>query len=341
MRFIDKRTSADLVKLIIFIVLTSMATGVLVVLIGNLTFQSSRDYKAVFSDATGVVKGDDIRIAGVKVGSVKDITVIDTDKALVSFDVADSAVVTRSSQATIRYRNLVGQRYISLSEGVGDSSRLPAGATIPLSRTQPALDLTVLFNGFKPLFAALTPGDINQLSYEMIQVFQGEGGNLEGLLRNTASITSTLADRDQVIGELIDNLNSVLTTISGRDTELNHLITQFDTLLQGLAKDRDALLGPLDSVSTLAEQTASLTKDVRRPLVRNVQALRQVTQNINQYSDEVDRAFQVLPIKLNKIGRTAIYGSYFNFYLCRFQLELGGKTLVPFQTPNEPRCDLT
>ena len=112
MSILDKKTSGDLVKLVIFIVVTTMATGVLVVLIGNLSFTTTRDYKAVFSDATGVVKGDDIRIAGVKVGSVKDVKIVDRERALVSFNVAEDSIVTKSSTATIRYRNLVGQRYI-------------------------------------------------------------------------------------------------------------------------------------------------------------------------------------------------------------------------------------
>ena len=68
----------------------------------------------------------------------------------------------------------------------------------------------MLFNGFKPLFQALSPSDVNELSYEIIQVFQGQGGTLNGMLAHTASITQTLANRDQVIGQLITNLNSVL-----------------------------------------------------------------------------------------------------------------------------------
>ena len=151
MSILDKQTRGDFVKLMIFILVTTLSTGVLVVLIGNLDFQRTRPYKAVFSDATGVVKGDDIRIAGVKVGSVKDVTVIDRERALVSFNVAKSSIVTKSSTATIRYRNLVGQRYIQLTQGVGNLDRMADDATIPMSRTQPALDLTVLFNGFKPL----------------------------------------------------------------------------------------------------------------------------------------------------------------------------------------------
>ena len=346
MSVLDKQTRSAMVKLVIFILVTTMATGVLVVLIGNLTFQSSRDYKAVFSDATGVVKGDDVRIAGVKVGSVKKVEITDRTHALVSFNVAKSSIVTKSSTATIRYRNLVGQRYISLTQGVGDLDRLADDSTIPMSRTQPALDLSVLFNGFKPLFAALSPADINKLSAEVISVFQGEGGNFNALLQNTASITNTLADRDQVIGSLIDNLNSVLETLAGRDKQLNSLIVEFKRFMSGLVEDKDAILNSLDSVSNLAEQTSDLVTGIRPSFVKDVKGLRQVAGNLNQGRDELDRAMQILPIKLTKIGRTAIYGSFFNFYLCTFQgdvkLPTGQSVDIPYTIRKQgTRCNLS
>ena len=347
MSILDKKTSSDLVKLVAFILVTSLATGVLVVLIGNFTFESSRNYKAVFSDATGVVKGDDIRIAGVKVGSVKEVKVVDRERAQVTFSVAKSSTVTQSSTARIRYRNLVGQRYIALTQGVGDLDRLPEDATIPMDRTKPALDLTVLFNGFKPLFAALSPADINKLSAEVISVFQGEGGTLTSLLQSTASLTNTLADRDKVIGEVIDNLNAVLATLAGRDKQLNELITDFQRLMSGLVQDRGAILGSLDSVSALADETSSLVVGIRPSLVRDVKGLRKVAANLNQGRGEIDRALQVLPIKLNKIGRTAIYGSFFNFYLCQFQgnVKVGNALTVPIKYDTstfskDARCDL-
>ena len=330
MSILDKKTTGDLVKLLIFIVVTTMATGVLVVLIGNLSFTSTRDYKAVFSDATGVVKGDDIRIAGVKVGSVTDIKVVDRKNALVSFNVAKDSVVTKSSTATIRYRNLVGQRYIQLTQGVGDLGQLPADGTIPMDRTEPALDLTVLFNGFKPLFQALSPTDINKLSAEVISVFQGEGDNFNGLLQSTASLTNTLADRDQVIGDLIDNLNIVLETLSSRDKQLSELIIEFKDFMSGLVEDKDAILNSLDSVSALANETSDLAVGIRPAFVRDVKGLRKVATNLNRGRSEIDRALQVMPIKLTKIGRTAINGSFFNFYLCQFK----GNVIVPGPVPD-------
>ena len=111
-------------------------------------------------------------------------------------DVLKTSVLTQGTKATIKYRNLVGERYIALTQDVGGATPLRDGATIGLDHTQSALDLTVLFNGFKPLFAALSPKDVNELSGEIISVLQGEGGNINSLLATTASLTSTLADRD-------------------------------------------------------------------------------------------------------------------------------------------------
>jgi phospholipid/cholesterol/gamma-HCH transport system substrate-binding protein len=343
MKVLDRRTSADLVKLLVFIVVTTLATSVLVVTIGNVSFSPKNEYQAEFVDATGVVEGDDVRIAGVKVGSVKDVEIVDRTRALVTFAVDESESLSNATHASIRYRNLVGQRYISLSDEIGDTGELEPGATIPVSRTTPALDLTVLFNGFKPLFQALSPADINQLSYEIVQVFQGEGGTLEGLLAHTASVTSTLASRDQVIGELIDNLNEVLDHIGDRDDQLSQLITTFRTFVGGLSEDRKAILGSLDEISDLSVETADLVSGIREPFVDDIHQLRRLSRNLDDGKAELDRALQVLPIKLNKVGRTAAYGSWFNFYLCHFQgrVRLPGGASVPVDhNTGSDRCDL-
>jgi phospholipid/cholesterol/gamma-HCH transport system substrate-binding protein len=345
MRFIDKQTAGDSVRLIIFVVVTTLATGLLALTIGNVTFGDKTPYKAVFEDATGVVKGDDVRVAGVKVGSVQNVKIINRTQALVEFEVKTTTRLTAATEATIRYRNLVGQRYIALSEGAGSSSRLRENGTIPKDRTTEALDLTVLFNGFKPLFAALTPADVNRFAYQVIQVFQGEGGTLEGLLARTASVTNTLASRDQLIGDLIANLNRTLRTVGDRDQELSDLIVQFRRFVGGLKDDRQAILGSLDSISALSVQTADLVKGVRPGLVGDIKQVRRLGANINRNRAEVDRALGVLPVKLEKVGRTAIYGSWFNFYICEFkgQIKLPGQARpvpIPAYRPDTERCSI-
>jgi len=336
------KTTAALIKLIIFTVVTVLVTGLLATTIGNFRFGGTNEYRAVFTDVTGLLKGDDIRIAGVRVGSVEKIEVKDRTLALVTISVDKDRRLAKSTRAAVRYRNLVGQRYIALTQEVGSSTKLADGATIPIARTAPALDLTVLFNGFKPLFEALSPADINQLSYEIVQVFQGEGGTLESLLSHTASVTSTLADRDEVISALVDNLSEVLDHVADRDQQLNQLITTFRQFVGGLNSDSDAILGSLDQISQLSVQTASLVKGVRSPLVDDISQLRELTANIQRNRGELDRALQVLPIKLEKVGRTAIYGSWFNFYLCQFQgkVTVAGVTVPVQYNTGSDRCAL-
>jgi phospholipid/cholesterol/gamma-HCH transport system substrate-binding protein len=338
----DAKTLSALIKLVVFMVVTTLATGVLVIIIGNITFGSSNSYKADFVDATGLVKGDDIRIAGVKVGSVQGVSIVDRDRAQVTFSVQADTALMQSTHADIRYRNLVGQRYIALTNEIGSTGVLKPGSTIPTSRTSPALDLTVLFNGFKPLFQALSPSDVNELSYEIIQVFQGQGGTLNGMLAHTASITQTLADRDQVIGHLITNLNSVLAHVGDRNRQLNQLITTFRDFVGGLKHDRGAILGSLDQISNLTVQTADLVSGIRQPFVSDIHHLRGFAGHLDRGKSEIDRVLQVMPIKLTKVGRTAIYGSWFNFYLCNFTGQVRiGKTAIPVNyATGSSRCNL-
>ncbi len=341
-RGLDAKTVSALIKLLVFMVVTALATSVLAIIIGNLSFGSTKTYRAQFVDATGLVKGDDVRIAGVKVGSVKGISIVDRTQAMVTFDVQSNTALMQSTHADIRYRNLVGQRYIALTDEIGGTGVLDPGATIPVSRTSPALDLTLLFNGFKPLFQALSPSDVNELSYEIIQVFQGQGGTLDGMLAHTASITQTLANRDQVIGQLITNLNSVLDHVGRRNRQLNDLITTFQQFVGGLKKDRGAILGSLNQISDLSVQTADLVSGIRAPFVSDIHHLRGFAANLDRGRPELDRALQVLPIKLTKVGRTAIYGSWFNFYLCKFtgQIRIGKNAIPVTYKTGSSRCNL-
>ena len=117
----------------------------------------------------------------------------------------------------------------------------------------------------------------------------------------------------------------------------------FRTFVGGLKDDRDAILGSLDAISALSVQTADLVKGIRKPFVDDIKQLRGVAGNIDRNKGELDRALQVLPIKLEKVGRTAIYGSWFNFYLCQFTGQgapcAGDDRSRSTTTPAPTRCD--
>jgi phospholipid/cholesterol/gamma-HCH transport system substrate-binding protein len=316
------KTLPSLVKLVAFIVVTVLATGLLAATIGNLRFGGTTSYDALFTDATGLLKGDDVRIAGVRVGEVDGVAVArhgDRSVARVTFNVDSDRPVAVSTRAQIRYRNLVGQRYVALSEGAGSGRVLSEHGTIPLRQTQPALDLTVLFNGFKPLFAALNPQDVNAFAMEIIKTLQGEAGDVNSLLGHTASLTSTLADRDAVIGRTIDNLNAVLGTVDERGKQLSTLISELQRFVSGLATDREAIGASLTNIANLADATAGLVQEGRPAIRADVKELGAVAGNLDDNKTIVAGVLQRLPNKLDTITRTATYGSWFNFYLCDFE----------------------
>jgi len=316
------KTLPSLIKLVVFIVVTVLATGLLAATIGNLRFGGTTSYDALFTDATGLLKGDDVRIAGVRVGEVDGVAVArrgDRSVARVTFNVDSDRPVAVSTHAQIRYRNLVGQRYVALSEGAGSGRVLTEHGTIPLRQTQPALDLTVLFNGFKPLFAALNPQDVNAFAMEIIKTLQGEAGDVNSLLGHTASLTSTLADRDAVIGRTIDNLNAVLGTVDERGKQLSTLISELQRFVSGLATDREAIGASLTNIANLADATAGLVKEGRPAIRTDVKELGAVAGTLDDNKEVVAGVLQRLPAKLDTITRTATYGSWFNFYLCDFE----------------------
>ena len=306
-----------IVKSLIFILVTALATTVLAVSIAGSGVGDTAGYNARFTDTTGLASGDSVRIAGVKVGQVDSIKVVDHRIAQVHFSVQRQRPLPASATATIKYLNMVGQRYIDLEQGTGPvGGVLHPGQTIPLARTTPALDLTQLFNGFQPLFQGLSPKDVNQLAGEIIQVLQGEGGTVDSLISNVGSLTTTLAAKDQVIGQVIDNLNSVLTTVNTREAGFNDLITTLQQLVSGFSSDREPIGQSISAISRLTTSTAGLLDDGRQPLKNSITQLGRVSTNLADNTPQLQDFLKNTPRKFTAIGRLASYGSWLNLYLC-------------------------
>jgi len=325
--------AAPLIKLVAFALVTMLASYVLITTISNAGYGEQVAYRAEFTDVAGLVEGDEVRIAGVRVGQVKGIGLAeaaDRPIAEVELEVDADVPLPATVEATIRYRNLVGQRYIALGEGEGAAGRtLEQGGLIPASQTTPALDLTTLFGGFQPLLQALSPGDMNRLSFEIIQVFQGEGGTVESLLGHVASLSDSLADKDAVIGSVIDNLSTVLGSVAARDEQLSGLIVSLQQFVTGLAGDREVIFDSLQTIDELATTTTGLLEDARPPLAADIRALGDLSGNLADTGDVLEGFLQLAPTKIDLITRTAINGSWFNFFVCG----AGGFLVLPASDP--------
>lgn len=316
---------APLIKLIAFLVITAVATYVLATTINNKSYGSAKTYKAAFTDVTGLEIGDDVRIAGVRVGTVDDIA-IEKNKngqkstSMVTFTVQTTTALGPSKTlpstvtAHLRYRNLVGQRYVDIEQGAPTTKLLTQ--PLPISQTFPAVDLTVLFAGFEPLVQGLDPTQVNKLSYSIIKTLQGEGGALEQLLSNVASLTNALANKDAVIGDVITNLSNVLQTLANRDNELSDLIVQLAGFLHGLSTDRNTIGNAISGINDLTTSTAGLLTQIRPPLKSDVKSITGLVALLNRNTGTVKYVLQQLPPTIAGLIRTASYGSWFNFYLC-------------------------
>jgi phospholipid/cholesterol/gamma-HCH transport system substrate-binding protein len=297
----------------------------LLAIFAQLRFSEGKSYQAEFSDVGGLKEGDFVRIAGVEVGQVQKISINRDAVVIIEFSADDGVVLTEGSLAVIRYDNLIGGRYLELQEGPGGLRPMAVGQTIPLARTRPALDLDALIGGFRPLFQALDPDQVNLLSGQLIQVFQGQGATIGSFLNQTAALTSTLADRDELIGAVIQNLNTVLGSVGDQSEQFDKAVVSLAELVHGLADRKTDITNAVAYADTAASSIAEMLTEARPPL-RNVVAQTDRAAGIVVADHEyVDNLLNTLPDRYQTLARQGLFGDYFSFYLCDLVLKLNGK----------------
>jgi phospholipid/cholesterol/gamma-HCH transport system substrate-binding protein len=286
------------------------------------------EYKAEFTDVNGLRTGDDIKAAGVRVGQVKAIDVTE-EGAEVTLQVEKDQPILDNTEVSMRYQNLLGQRYISLTPKAGQplGKALPDGAKISTRQTDPGFDLTELLNGFRPLFEVLKPGDINTLATSIVKVLQGEGGTVESLLRQTSQLTNFVADRDQVIGEVMDNLKPVLDNLTSQKDQISSTVVELKNLMTGLARDRKSIGASIDGISQLVGSTSSLLQQARVPLTNTSRQLRLVAGKLSDSRGELEHALPAFGLLFESLGRATSYQSALNVYVCTFAVGLGSTTV--------------
>ncbi|MEZ0355948.1 mammalian cell entry protein [Mycobacterium sp. ENV421] len=322
------RITGTAVKLAAFSFVLLLFTAVIVIVFGQFRFDRTTAYTAEFSNASGLRDGQFVRAGGVEVGKVSDIKLIGNgDRVQVTLNVDRSLPLYQSTTAQIRYQDLIGNRYVNLDRGTGEGADriLPPGGFIPMSRTQPALDLDALIGGFKPLFKALDPQKVNTIASSLITVFQGQGGTINDILDQTAQLTSALADRDQAIGEVITNLNTVLDTTVKHEKDFDQTVNNFEVLITGLKNRADPLAQSTADISNATGTLGDLLADDRPQLQNTIAKLETIQQPLADGQDRLDDLLTKLPAAVKMIGRAGgIYGDFFNFYLCDINLKLNG-----------------
>jgi phospholipid/cholesterol/gamma-HCH transport system substrate-binding protein len=320
-----------LIKFGAFVTVMSVLTAFLFFIFGQYRTGATTGYSAVFSNASRLKTGQSVRVAGIRVGTVNSVSLRPDKKVVVKFDADRNIVLTDGTRAAVRYLNLVGDRYLELVDGPGSTTRLPVGGQIPVDRTSPALDLDLLLGGLKPVIQGLNARDVNALSSALLQVFQGEGGTLQSLFSKTTSFSNALADNDQTVQQLIDNLNTVVDTLAKDGGKFSGAIDRLERLVTGLSDDRQTIGAAIDALSNGTASLADLLTNARRPLAGTVEQLSRLAPLLDEDKGRIDVALQKAPRNYHKLVRLGVMGATIPFYLCGAWLrgtDLSGKTVV-------------
>ncbi len=314
----------NLIKVSIFAVVMLLVAAGLVVIFGEFRFAATNSYHATFTDATRVQGGNDVRIAGVPVGTVRDVKLNPDNTVDVAFTVNKKYQMYTSTRAVIRYENLVGDRYLEITAGPGELRKLPPGGTLGIDNTQPALDLDALLGGLRPVVKGLDGEKVDQITNAILELLQGEGGALSQLLSETGTFSQALADRYQVISEVIHNLNAVLGTVDEKSAQFNASVDQLQKLVSGLAQGRDPIAGAIPPLASAEADLTDMLVDSRRPLQGVLENLRPLSTELDNRKDEVNRVIEPLAENYLRLNSLGAYGAYFNYYICDLRLKFNG-----------------
>ncbi|MEE2035183.1 MCE family protein [Rhodococcus chondri] len=297
--------------------------GALFVVFGQFRFADYTRYHAIFDDVSGLEEGQFVRVSGVEVGRVSDVDFTDGNRIEVAFDVESIYTPTQSTVAKVRYLNLVGDRYLELDDGPGRPALMEPGGTIGTERTEPALDLDVLIGSFEPLFRALEPEQVNQLSSDLLTVLQGQGGTVESVLVHAASLTSSIADRDALVGRVVTNLELVLANLAAHRDTFDAALVRARELASGLADDGALLAESVAHLDTASASVAALLDDARIPLAGTIRETGNVATQLESRSATIDQLATQLPDAYAALTRLGAYGGFFNYYLCGMLIKVG------------------
>lgn len=289
------------VKFGAFVVLCLSFTAILAATIGNTTIgglvgRGPRTYQiaAAFDDVTGLLVDDNVKIAGVAVGKVTGIDV-EAGRAIVTMRIHSDRVVPEDTRATIRWRNLIGQRYVYLDPGTA-ATRLEPGALI--EDTSNVIDLGELFNRLGPIVAAIDPAKVNAFLDTITSALDGNQAELSVALDDLAHVVSELGQRDESIGRLIENLEIVSRTVADRDGQIETMLTNLSALSQTFS-DNTALLE-----EALVEMGA-FNRDLSTVLSGNQAELDRIVTNVDQTLLTVVAELGSVNLALDRLDDTA------------------------------------
>jgi len=313
-------STATLGKVIAFSVVCAIFTVVLGVRLANVRlFADETSYEAEFDNAAGVIKGDSVKIAGVDVGRVES-TRIEDGGAVVRFSVDDSIALTDSSTAAIRWRNVLGQRFLYVHPG-DEGQRMEAGGRIPMSRTEAAGDVGELLNNLGPVLRAIDPAKANRFIDSVNTALIGNEGTARRLLNNGSALASDLADMDDRLASTVDSSDEILAAFAEQNGAIDSILDDLNSVGGELQRTTGDLNSVISDFAVVQKHLKSLLNENRGEIDSTLSSLDTVARTVASSRGNLERTLCTTPLGVAGYLQTTSWGEWFNVRIVEVLLQ--------------------
>ena len=325
-----------LVKVAVFTVICIIFTVALGVKLANSRlFADTYEMKAQFEDATGVLVGDAVKIAGVDVGRVTG-TEIKGGMAVVTFSLDKDIKLPRDTEVSIRWRNVLGQRFVYIFPGDEDS-RWEEADTIPASQTNDVADIGEFLNRVGPILKAIDPEQANAFLDAMNTALQNNERNVRALLDAGSSLAGDLSERDEEISSLIRNADTIMEAFASQDDEIRNILDDLDNVSGVLARRTDDVNALVTNFADVQEQLDELLETSGSNIDDTIGSLETVATTLSTNKKNLARTLESTPMGVANYFQTSSWGEWFNVRIVElvFQDNQGSDLVRQKELPNQ------
>jgi phospholipid/cholesterol/gamma-HCH transport system substrate-binding protein len=279
-------------------------------------------YRAAFSEAGGLVKGDDVRIAGVKVGRVQQVDLAG-DHVVVDFKVTEPVAFGPETGASVRMKTLLGQKYLAL-EPAG-SGQLEEDSEIPLARTVSSYDIV---NAFSDLTSTTERIDTDQLATSLTTLateFRDSPPHVKSALDGLSRLSTTIASRDAELKRLLASTNAVTGTLAERNKAVESIIENADLLMVELSARREAIHTLFTNTSAMAQQVTALVRENRAELKPALDQLTRVLAVLQKHEKDLNDTIVAMAPFTRLFANVLGNGRWFDTYIQNLTTPVGGR----------------
>jgi len=274
-------------------------------------------YYANFAEAGGIKVGDEVRIAGVRVGDVESIE-LDGDQVRVGFRVKTESQFGPTSRADLKVKTLLGDMFLAI-EPAG-SGQMEEGATIPVERTSSPYDVVEAFEGLAETAGDIDTDQLAQSLTVLADLTRNTPEEFQGALEGVSALSANVAAKNEQINSLLKNLDRVATVLDDRDQDIIELMRDSEVLFEALVARREAVNRLLVSTTQLSRELTALVQDTEADLRPALESLEEVLDVLNKNEDNIDDSLRLMAPFYRVFANTLGSGPWFDTYIQNFPL---------------------